>query len=138
MPAYWDSTALLNALCALPVAQRLRSGEHVTRSHAFVETFHHLSGRGLLLKDGTRLTVTPSAAARMVRGLAAKLRPHNLDPEQTLTALDDAHSRGVRGGMIHDWMHVRAARIAGADTVLSRDEGLSRLAIAEGLKAEWP
>jgi hypothetical protein len=67
MSVYWDSRALLNALCAQPVAARLDQGEHVTRAHAYVEVFHHLSGRGLLLKDGTRLAVTPANAAAMIR-----------------------------------------------------------------------
>ena len=57
MRVYWDSTALLNALAAQSVLARLDKGEHVTRSHAYVEAFHHLSGRGLPLKDGQRLAV---------------------------------------------------------------------------------
>ena len=39
---------------------------------------------------------------------------------------------------IHDWLHVRAAELAGAEVVLSRDGGLSGLCRGEGLKAEWP
>jgi hypothetical protein len=57
MRVYWDSTALLNALAAQSVLACLDKGEHVTRSHAYVEAFHHLSGRGLPLKDGQRLAV---------------------------------------------------------------------------------
>jgi hypothetical protein len=45
MRAYWDSTALLNALAAQSVLARLDEGEHLTRSHAYVEAFHHLPGR---------------------------------------------------------------------------------------------
>ena len=37
-----------------------------------------------------------------------------------------------------DWMHARAAKLAGADLVLTRDEPLSRLCAAEGLTTEWP
>ena len=54
MRVYWDSTALLNALAAQSVLARLDDGQHLTRSHAYVEAFHHLSGRGLPLKDGQR------------------------------------------------------------------------------------
>jgi hypothetical protein len=57
MRVYWDSTALLNALAAQNVLAHLDKGEHVPRSHAYVEAFHHLSGRGLPLKDGQRLAV---------------------------------------------------------------------------------
>lgn len=137
MPAYWDSSALLNALCAQPVLMRLTRGGHLTRSHAYVEAFHHLSGRGLPLKDGTRLAVTLSDAAAMLRKLATSIKARDLTLEQTLVALDDAQSRGVSGRMIHDWMHVRTAKLAGADTVLTRDDAMSGLCSAEGLKTEW-
>ena len=40
--------------------------------------------------------------------------------------------------MVHDWMHARAAKLAGADLVLTRDEPLSRLCAAEGLATKWP
>jgi hypothetical protein len=116
----------------------LDEGEHLTRSHAYAEAFHHLSGRGLLLKDGQRLAVTPRDAARMIRNIAKKVQAHDLSPEQTLTALDDAQSQGVSGRMVHDWLHARAAKLAGADVVLTRDGALSRLCAAEGLKAQWP
>jgi len=42
------------------------------------------------------------------------------------------------GKGINDWLHVRAAKLAGAEVVLSRDGGLSGLGQGEGLKAEWP
>jgi predicted nucleic acid-binding protein len=138
MRVYWDSSALLNALAAQAVLDRLNQGEHVTRSHAYVEAFHHLSGRGLPLRDGRRLAVTPADAARMIRNLARRIPARDCDQEQTLQALDMAQRRGVRGRMVHDWMHARAAKLASADVVLTRDEPLSRLCTAEGLAAEWP
>jgi hypothetical protein len=138
MRVYWDSTAVLNALAAQSVLARLDEGEHLTRSHAYVEAFHHLSGRGLPLKDGQRLAVSPRDAARMIRNFAKKVQAHDLSPEQTLTALDEAQSQGVSGRMVHDWLHARAAKLAGADVVLTRDGALSRLCAAEGLAAQWP
>ena len=138
MRVYWDSTALLNALAAQSVLVRLAEGDHVTRSHAYAEAFHHLSGRGLPLKDGQRLAVTPGDAARMIRNLAKRVPAHDLTPEQTLTALDDAQGHGVSGRMVHDWLHARAANLAGVDVMLTRDAALSRLCSAEGLKAQWP
>lgn len=138
MSVYWDSSALLNALAGQSVLDRLGQGQHITRSHAYVEAFHHLSGRGLPFKGGQRLAVTPGDAARMIRNLAKKIPARDLDSEQTLSALDDAQSRGVSGRMVHDWVHVRAAKLAGASVMLTRDGELSRLSAGEGLKAEWP
>ena len=138
MRVYWDSTALLNALAAQSVLARLGEGEHVARSHAYVEAFYHLSDRGLPLKDGQGLAVTPGDAARMIRSLAQRIPAHDLAAEQTLTALDDAQRQGVSGRMVHDWLHARAAKLAGADVMLTRDEALSRLCAAEGMKAQWP
>jgi len=138
MRVYWDSSALLNALAAQAVLSRLGQGEHVTRSHGYIEVFHHLSGRGLPLKDGRRLAVTPADAARMIRNLSRKVPARDPDQEQTLKALDYAQRPGVMGRMVHDWMHARAAKLAGADLVLTRDEALSRLCAAEGLVTEWP
>jgi hypothetical protein len=39
--------------------------------------------------------------------------------------------------MVHDWLHARAAKLVGADVVLTRDGALSRLCVAKGLKAQW-
>ena len=139
MPSYWDSSGLVNVLAAPAVAKRLDAGEHLTRMHAFIEAFHHISGRGLPLKDGRRMAMTPADAAAMIRRLAVKLKQRrNLTEEETLSALDDAQSRGVKGRMVHDWVHIRAAKLAGADVVITRDVGMSSLAAGEGLKAEWP
>jgi len=104
----------------------------------YVEAFHHLSGRGLPVKDGQRLAVTPEDAARMIRALSKKIQVRDLDSEQTLKALEDAQSRGVMGKMVHDWVHARAAKLSRADMVLTRDDALSRLCEAEGLPTAWP
>ena len=138
MSAYWDSSALINALVSVPVVNRLSAGEHVTRLHAYVEVFHHISGRGLPRKNGPPLRVTPGDAARLIRGLAQDLAATSLDEAQMLQALDEAHSRGVMGRMVHDWLHVRAAKFGGTDTLLTRDEGLKAIALREGMKVEWP
>ena len=81
---------------------------------------------------------TPGDAARMIRNLAKRVQAHDLTPEQTLTALDDAQRQGVSGRMVHDWLHARAAKLTGADVVLTRNGSLSRLCAAEGLEAQWP
>jgi hypothetical protein len=40
--------------------------------------------------------------------------------------------------MVHDWLHARAPKVAGADVILTRDDALSRLCATEEVKAEWP
>jgi hypothetical protein len=40
--------------------------------------------------------------------------------------------------MVHDWLHARAAKLAGADVILTRDGALSRLCATQGVKAQWP
>ena len=138
MRIYWDSTALLNALAAQPVVDRLAKGQHFTRSHAFVETFHHLSGKGLPRKDGTRLAFSPGDGANMIRRLAKQLEVRDLDKEETLTALDNAQKRGVSGRMVHDWLHIRAAKLGGATLILTRDEPMDKLTQTEGIPTDWP
>lgn len=136
MKCYWDSSALLNALASRAVIARLKTGEHLTRSHAYAEVFSHLSGRGLPLKGGGRQRVTAADAAKMVRCLAVKMAVCDLTPEETLAALNDASSLGVEGARIHDLMHARTAKLSGANVILTRDSGFS--AIADGVKTECP
>ena len=139
MPTYWDSTALLNALTGQTGAERLKAGDHVTRSHAFVEAFHHLTGlRGVPVIGGGRKGATPDDGARMVRELSTKFKLRDLDLGELIHALEDAGSRGVSGRMVHDWIHVRAAKLARAELILTLDKGLAGLAQSEGLKAELP
>jgi hypothetical protein len=78
MRAYWDSTALLNALAAQSVLARLDEGEHLTRSHAYVEAFHHLPGRSspclrLLASASTR-----KAQLNQRRGAEARREPQRV------------------------------------------------------------
>jgi predicted nucleic acid-binding protein len=138
MRVYWDSSALLNALAGNGVVSRFQKGEHVTRSDAFVEAFHHLTGRGLPSKGGVRQKVTPTDVARMIRTLAAKLDVRDLDVKEVLRALDDAQSAGVMGKNVHDWMHARAAKLANCDLVLTRDEDFVPLSKHEGITTDWP
>jgi hypothetical protein len=72
----------------------------------------------------------------MVGSLASKLGTRDLTAQETLEALDDASALGVQGARIHDLLHARAAKLSGADLILTRDGGFP--AIAEGIKVEWP
>jgi len=135
MRNYWDSSAVLNALAARSVADRLDAGEHLTRSHAYVEAFSHLSGKGLPLKGGGRQRVTAEDAAQMIESLAA-LEVRDLSQPETMAALKEAQRFGVQGARIHDFIHARAAKFGGADRILTRDNGFA--AIADGIQCEWP
>ncbi len=55
-----------------------------------------------------------------------------------MQALDDAQKRGVSGRMVHDWIHARAAKLAEADLIVTRDDGFIRLSEAEGITTDWP
>ena len=119
MSAYWDSSALLNAVVSQNVAARMAPGD-VSRSHAFCEVFSLLTGRGLPTK-GSRVIFSNSDAAKIIEQMARKLFLRDLTVAETLTALRDARVLGVQGARIHDLMHARSAVLAGADIVLTRN-----------------
>ena len=88
------------------------------------------------MKDGSRQRVTPADAAKMVSSLARKLSVRDLTSEETLAAIDLADKRGVQGARIHDLLHARAATLAGADLILTRDKGFGSL--GQNIPVEWP
>ena len=57
----------------------------------------------------------------MVADLTADLAFVELDSAETLSAVREASSQGVRGARIHDLMHATAARKWGADKLLTLD-----------------
>ncbi len=136
MKTYWDSSALLNALTSRQVFDRLQTGDHITRSHAYAELFSHLSGRRLPMKDGTRQRTTPEDAAKMVVSLAKHFSTYDLSCKETLEVVSMAESRGVQGARIHDLLHARATAACGAELILTRDSGFASL--GEKLRTEWP
>lgn len=119
MSAYWDSSALLNAIVSQDVAGRIAPGD-VARSHAFCEVFSLLTGRGIPTRTG-RLAMTNSDAARVIEKLALKLTLRDLTWAETSAALKDAKKLGVRGARVHDLMHARSAVLAGVDRILTRN-----------------
>jgi hypothetical protein len=121
MSAYWDSSALLNAVVSQSVAARMSSGD-VSRSHAFCEVFSVLTGRGLPTRHG-RLKFDNADAARIIDQLARKLTLRDLTGSETLAALRDAKRLGVQGARIHDLMHARSAVLAGVTNLLTRNVG---------------
>lgn len=88
------------------------------------------------MKDGTRQRVTPADAAKMVLSLARKFSIRDLTTGETLAALELADKRGVQGARIHDLLHARAAALAEADQILTRDKSLTNL--GENIPTVWP
>jgi predicted nucleic acid-binding protein len=136
MKIYWDSSALFNALVSQTVFDRFDSDDHTTRSRGFAELFSHLTGRGLPMKDGTRQRVSASDAFKMLSTLARRLAVRDLTVAETLSAIEVADKRGVQGARIHDLLHARAASLAGAQKILSRDR--SFVSLGEPIEIEWP
>ena len=79
------------------------------RSHALAESFSTLTGGRL----GLRLT-----AAEAVQLLTVSILPRvkvvDLSAPAVLRSLATAESRGIRGGAVHDFLHLAAARKARA------------------------
>lgn len=73
------------------------SGKFVAHGHALTETFSTLTGGAL----GMRLPATTAAA----------ILRDNLAPRMEIIHLT---RRGIRGGAIYDYLHLAAARKAGA------------------------
>lgn len=119
MRAYWDSSALLNAIVSRSVADRIARGD-VTRSHAFCEVFSLLTGRGIPTRTG-RVVFGNADAARVIEKLAHKLTLRDLTWPETLAALCDARSLGVQGARVHDLMHARSAVLSGVERIFTRN-----------------
>ena len=117
MKAYWDSSALVEAVQNLGVRKALRKVSGFTRPHALAEVFSTLTGGRL----GYRCQ--PDDAAKIGRELAADLQFVELGEQETLHALATSRKHGVRGGQIHDYLHAIAARKAGALTIYTFNTG---------------
>jgi predicted nucleic acid-binding protein len=112
-----DSSIIISALCAGDPAHQacrdlLIQGNHVVFTHALTETFSTLTGGRL----GFRLS--GSVAATLLREhVSPRLTTVTLEPEDLFTAFSEAESRGIRGGAIYDYLHLFAARKAGAEKI---------------------
>jgi hypothetical protein len=56
---------------------------------------------------------------RLIREISAGMNFVELDAGETLSALEAAQTRGVRGGRVHDWLHARAAEKAKVAVLLT-------------------
>jgi len=84
--------------------------------HALAETFSILTGG----RQGRRLGA--SAAVRLIEiSVSPYVQPLSLSGKEVLAALAECEVRGVRGGAIYDWLHLAAARKAGAEVLFTLD-----------------
>jgi predicted nucleic acid-binding protein len=85
-----------------------------SRPHALAETFSSLTGGRLSLR------LSPTSAARLIEvNLLPRLSLSDLSPAEVMRALRESEARGVRGGAIHDFLHLAAARKANATRLYS-------------------
>ena len=115
MKIYWDSSALLEALHDKKLRERLTRGTDGTRIHSLAEIFSTLT-------KGVNFRYSPDDAAKMITDLAEDLDFIELTTADTLLAIKKAKSLGVRGGRIHDLMHLIAAQKYLAEVLMTLDE----------------
>lgn len=116
MIAYWDSSAVVEALQDPAIRKRLRLEGGVTRSHTLAEVFSTLTGGRL----GFRCQ--PDDASQMIAEVAGNLKFVELDARETLHALLRCHEQGVRGGLVHDFLHAIAAEKARARKIITLNQ----------------
>ena len=113
--AFLDSTVLVASLDAdepqhEASARLLTAGPHHVYSHALAETFSALTGGRLNRR------LPPHLAASIIqKSILPYTAVQSLSPKELMAALQDCEKRGVRGGAVYDWLHLAAARKAGAD-----------------------
>lgn len=117
MSAYWDSSALIEAVQDLGIRKVLHRSGGFTRPHTFAEVFSTLTGGRL----GVRCLAED--AAKIARELASDLKFVELTGLETLGALAAAREHGVRGGLVHDYLHAIAAQKAGSPVLYTLNIG---------------
>lgn len=84
--------------------------------HALAETFSILTGG----RQGRRLSA--AAAARLIeQSVLPYVQTLALSGTEMMAAMAECESRGVRGGAIYDWLHLAAAKKAGAAVLFTLD-----------------
>jgi len=131
MKRYWDTSALVDALHDSRIEALAVERDQWTRPHTLAEAFSTLTGGRLGFK------YLPSDAAAILRELTLGFNFVELDAKETLTALDEAERRGVRGGRVHDWMHARAAIKSGVSVLLTDNVG-DFTDLADGVQITTP
>ena len=108
MKRFLDASVLVEACLAqspkFAAADALvKTSGAVTSAHALAETYATLSG-------DARLQINPDDAAQMVAELAQTLQVHALAAKPYVALIQDAPTKGIRGGSFFDAIHAQAAR----------------------------
>lgn len=94
----------------------LSAGRHLLFAHGLAECFSILTGG----RSGRRLR--PAAVAALFEeSILPFVETVHLTGRETLMALRECDGRGVRGGAVYDFLHLFAARKAGATRVVTLD-----------------
>ena len=116
-----DSSVLIASLvgkdphhqASVAVLEKYRPFVH---RHALVETFSTLTGGRL----GFRMS-TDEIAQLIRESILPWVRTTELDDAELIEAMSVSQDRGVRGGAIYDFLHLCAARKAGASRLYTED-----------------
>lgn len=93
------------------------AGGHVVCAHGLAEVFSVLTGG----RQGRRFGA--AAVERLIRqGVLPFVRVVHLDGGELMDALAECEPRGVRGGAVYDWLHLAAARQAGAEALVTLNQ----------------
>ncbi len=94
----------------------ISAGGHIVYVHALAETFSILTGG----RQGRRLSAA-TAAQLIEHSVLPFVQVQALSGKDVVAALAECEARGVRGGAIYDWLHLAAARKAGAEALVTLD-----------------
>jgi predicted nucleic acid-binding protein len=92
------------------------AGSHKVFVHALAETFSILTGG----RQGRRLSAA-TATKLIEQSVLPYAQAQALSGKDMLAALAECESRGVHGSAIYDWLHLAAARKAGAEVFFTLD-----------------
>jgi len=100
----------------------------MTRSHTLAEWFAIQTGRGLVYRTPqgqlVKKNLSPLDAAKEIRGLVANLTFRDLTAEEVLASTEQAANvSGIKGNSFHDFLHVRAAEIHRAKSIVTLNFG---------------
>jgi len=126
LKAYWDSSALVEALQNPKSREALSRQGGWTRTHSLSEVFSTLTGGRLGVRS------TAEDAVRLLEDLAQDLEFIEMSAAQTFRALAKAKKLGVRGGLVHDLLHAEAALLSGAKKILTLNSEDFRM-ISQGM-----
>lgn len=91
------------------------AGGHKIYVQALAETFSILTG-------GRHRRLSAAVAQHLLTGsVLPYVQVQTLSGRDVMAALAECQARGVRGGAVHDWLHLAAARKAGAEVLYTLD-----------------